>query len=137
MGLSNVEQTNKLEELLARQPQHLDLVQKLLKVDFLSCKTLELELVRENIELRWFFTLMVTLLDYYLLLVPGLEAQLLSVPEDKVQPVSDLQELTLHHLYRFRTSTLINRKPSNYAQQVRNYLKLRERLRKQVAELWQ
>lgn len=132
-----LEQTNKLEELLARQPQHLDLVQKLLRVDAITCKTLELELVRENIELRWFFTLMVTLLDYYLLLVPGLEAQLLSVPEDKVQPVSDLQELTLHHLYRFRTSTLINRKQSNYVQQVRNYLKLRERLRKQVEELWQ
>jgi hypothetical protein len=132
-----LEQTNKLEELLARQPQHLDLVQKLLRVDAITCKTLELELVRENIELRWFFTLMVTLLDYYLLLVPGLEAQLLSIPEDRVELISDLQELTLHHLYRFRTSTLINRKQSNYVQQVRNYLKLRERLRKQVEELWQ
>lgn len=132
-----LEQTNKLEELLTRQPQHLDLVQKLLRVDAITCQTLELELVRENIELRWFFTLMVTLLDYYLLLVPGLEAQLLSVPEDKVQPISNLEELTLHHLYRFRTSTLINRKQSDYAQQVRNYLKLRERLRKQVEQLWQ
>jgi hypothetical protein len=132
-----LEQTNKLEELLARQPQHLDLVQKLLKVDFLACKTLEIELIRENIELRWFFSMMVTLLDYYLLLVPDLEAKLLSIPEDKIEPVSDLQELTLHHLYRFRTSTLINRKQSNYAQQVRNYLKLRERLRKQVEQLWQ
>lgn len=132
-----LEQTNKLEELLTRQPQHLDLVQKLLRVDAITCTTLELELVRENQELRWFFTLMVTLLDYYLLLLPGLEAQLLSIPEDKVEPVSDLQELTLHHLYRFRTSTLINRKQSDYAQQVRNYLKLRERLRKQVEKLWQ
>lgn len=132
-----LEQTNKLEELLARQPQHLDLVQKLLKVDFLACKTLEIELIRENIELRWFFSMMVTLLDYYLLLVPDLEAKLLSIPEDKIEPVSDLQELTLHHLYRFRTSTLINRKQSNYAQQVKNYLKLRERLRKQVEQLWQ
>lgn len=132
-----LEQTNKLEKLLARQPQHLDLVQKLLKVDFLACKTLEIELIRENIELRWFFSMMVTLLDYYLLLVPDLEAKLLSIPEDKIEPVSDLQELTLHHLYRFRTSTLINRKQSNYAQQVKNYLKLRERLRKQVEQLWQ
>ena len=131
-----LEQTTKLEELLTRQPQHLDLVQKLLKVDAITCKLLEIELVRENLELRWFFTLMVTLLDYYLQLVPGLEAQLLFIPEDKVEPVSDLEELTLHHLYRFRTSTLINRKQSDYAQQVRNYLKLREKLRKQVEELW-
>lgn len=125
-------QTNKLEELLSRQPQDLPLIEKLLKVDLISCKATEQELVDRNLDLRWFFQLGITLLDYYILLEPRLLSNLKVVPEDQTKPSSLLQELAEHHLYRNKSSTLINSRRSDYLQQARNYLKLREQLRQQV-----
>jgi len=132
--LSPLHQTERLEDLIARQPPDLPLVEKILRIDLIACQTLEDELVNQGEDLRWFFGLMVTLLDYYLFLLPGLEAKLLEIPSDKVKPVSTLKELAQHHLYRHRTSTLVNSRHSDYYQQARNYLKLRKELRSIVQE---
>lgn len=126
--------TNKLEDLLSRQDQNLPLVERLLQIDLISCRGAEFELINSNLDLRWFFQLGVTLLDYYLLLVPDLLELLKQVPEEKAKPISSLQELAEHHLYRHKNSTLLNSRRSDYLQQAINYLKLREKLRQQVKQ---
>lgn len=126
--------TNRLERLISRQQSNLPLVEKLLRIDLIACRVTELELINNNLDLRWFFQLEVTLLDYYIILVPGLLDKLKQIPEEQARPVSILQELAQHHLYRHKTSTLINSRRSDYLQQARNYLKLREQLRQQVKQ---
>lgn len=128
------EYTEKLENLILAQPEELSLNEKLLRIDRLACLTLDQELLVQESNLLWFFSLMVTLLEYYLLKIDGVYEATEEFQLEEYPAISLLQKLTLHHIFRFQKEVLSEKSQSIYNEQVRDYLKLREKLRKLVEE---
>jgi hypothetical protein len=131
------EYTQKLENLILAQQEGLGLIEKLLKIDKIACLTLEQELLVQETNLLWFFSLMVTLLEYYLLKVEGVYKSTEELMLDEYPAISLLKKLTLHHLFRFKKEVFSEKTQSIYNDQVRDYLKLRKKLREIVEQCLQ
>lgn len=131
------EYTQKLENLILAQPEGLGLIEKLLRIDKLACLALEQELLVQETNLLWFFSLMVTLLEYYLLKAEGVYELTEKFMLEEYPAISLLQKLTLHHLFRFKKEVLSEKNQNIYNEQVRDYLKLRKKLREIVEQCLQ
>lgn len=105
-------------------------LEKLLKVDLYSCLLLSDQLkVNRNYSTDWFYQVMMTTFDYYLILVPELEKDLKVVKEDRVENESDWELIIKSHLKRYKAEVMTNLKYSDYYEETIAYLKLRQELR--------
>jgi len=105
-------------------------LEKLLKVDLYSCLLLSDQLkVNRNYSTDWFYQVMMTTFDYYLILVPELEKDLKVVKENRVENESDWELIIKSHLKRYKAEVMTNLKYSDYYEETIAYLKLRQELR--------
>lgn len=129
MALSKL-QTNsyQFQALLDKHPG--STLQKLLKVDLYSCLLLSDQLkVNKNYSTDWFYQIMITIFEYYLILLPELEKDLKVVKEDRVENESDWELIIKSHLKRYKAEVMTNSKYSDYYEETIAYLKLRQELR--------